>query len=68
MRCICRALRFKILSFTNSAQVNKLPCVANLRYNMREGKSEHSEQSDAGACTGQMDARYVNAPKRQFTF
>ena len=27
---ICRALRSKILSFTTSAQANKLPCVANL--------------------------------------
>ena len=27
---ICRALRFTILSFTNSAQVSKLPCVVNL--------------------------------------
>ena len=37
---------------------------------MREGKSEHSDPSDTGACTGQMDARYVNAPasseKRSF--
>ena len=27
---ICRTLRSKILSFTNSAQANKLLCVANL--------------------------------------